>query len=244
MAIFIKIVLCILILILVLPSKASYHKALTKLIKQHNPVSPDYTDLQKCFERNANIEEIKDGTTPLMKAIGFFLIDLLAGEVINYLIKKGANPNNHGDSISPLIIASSPRAMITSFLSVSNNSFPAHCSEMTYQKSRWLIELLIKHGAKINWQNISGQTALHLAATEGNLLGIETLLKLGANPQIKNMSGKTALDILEEIQNDSETISMNSPVKIVPDLKKNPIYQQLKKKTFEKGNKVPHKNKI
>ena len=241
MATFIKIVLFILIFILVLPSKASYHKALTKLIKQHNPIFPDYTDLQNCFARNADIEEIKDDATPLMKAVNFFLIGLLTGDVICYLIKKGANPNHHGDLISPLMAASSPRAIITSFLNVSNNSFPAYCSEMTYQKSQWLIELLIKNETNIDWQNISGQTALHLAAAEGNLLGIETLLKLGANAQIKNMSGKTALDVLEEIQTDSEIISansfLNSPIKIISDLKKNPVYQQLKKKTFEKGNK-------
>ena len=237
MAVFITITFLILLLLFIfmLAPRASYHQALAKMAKNRSLDSRDYSDLQNCFKKNADIEEIKDGTTPLMKAISFVFIDLLTREVAADLIKKGANPNHHGDSISPLMVACSPRTIISSVLKGTGGSVRVNCSEATYQKGRWLIELLVKSGADMNWKNTSGQTALHIAAAEGNLLAIKTLLKFDANPNIKNAHGQTALDILEETQNNPQIIRSNSlpnsPVNIIPDLEQNPVYKLLIEKT-------------
>lgn len=59
------------------------------------------------------------------------------------------------------------------------------------------VELLVKRGADINFQNAQSKnyTPLMAAAARGNTPVIETLLKLGADATLKNAEGKDACEI-------------------------------------------------
>ncbi len=57
-----------------------------------------------------------------------------------------------------------------------------------------LCRLLVSHGADANAMDMAGQTALHVAASEGHLKAVTVLLSLGADPNLKDYEGKTAMD--------------------------------------------------
>ncbi|MCK5882500.1 MAG: ankyrin repeat domain-containing protein [Bacteriovoracaceae bacterium] len=56
-----------------------------------------------------------------------------------------------------------------------------------------VIKFLLDHGAKLDFQDRSGDTALHLAVKRDNYELTELLLKLGANPDIKNNDKKNTV---------------------------------------------------
>jgi len=58
---------------------------------------------------------------------------------------------------------------------------------------------LIEQGTLVNEQNINGDTALHLAANNGDLVLIETLISHGASKYILNNNGKTPLDLIPDL---------------------------------------------
>uniref|UniRef100_A0A6P6XRZ9 Poly [ADP-ribose] polymerase n=1 Tax=Dermatophagoides pteronyssinus TaxID=6956 RepID=A0A6P6XRZ9_DERPT len=55
-----------------------------------------------------------------------------------------------------------------------------------------LMEVLLKHGAKINAVDSLGQTALHRASRNGQLSSVQTLLSYGADLMLVNIHGLTA----------------------------------------------------
>ena len=55
--------------------------------------------------------------------------------------------------------------------------------------------MLIEAGADVNTIPSNGQTALHLAAQQGNIELIVLLLENGARIELKNMNNKTASDL-------------------------------------------------
>nr|XP_046916564.1 LOW QUALITY PROTEIN: poly [ADP-ribose] polymerase tankyrase-2-like [Dermatophagoides farinae] len=55
-----------------------------------------------------------------------------------------------------------------------------------------LMEVLLKHGAKINAVDSLGQTALHRASRNGQLCSVQTLLSYGADLMLVNIHGLTA----------------------------------------------------
>lgn len=57
------------------------------------------------------------------------------------------------------------------------------------------IDALLKIGAKIDTQNNAGETALILAAHNGDRNSVYTLLKNGANTRVRNKFKKRAEDI-------------------------------------------------
>jgi ankyrin repeat protein len=59
------------------------------------------------------------------------------------------------------------------------------------------IEILLKHGAKIDATDNWGATPLILAARQSNLQSVLALLSHGADPNVKNKYGYTALQIAE-----------------------------------------------
>jgi len=61
-----------------------------------------------------------------------------------------------------------------------------------------LIEILIGHGADINFQNKFGVTPLQTAVVNENVEAVRTLLKMGAIPDLTNHSGYTALLLASE----------------------------------------------
>ncbi|MEO8218259.1 MAG: serine hydrolase [Acidobacteriota bacterium] len=58
-----------------------------------------------------------------------------------------------------------------------------------------IIEVLLKHGAAINAQNLTGFTALHHAAESGSAAAAQALLDAGADPSLRSASGETPSDV-------------------------------------------------
>jgi ankyrin repeat protein len=56
-----------------------------------------------------------------------------------------------------------------------------------------LMEALVDHGADVNMQNFTGETALFIAAQRGLEDKVDYLLENGANVHVKNLDGATAL---------------------------------------------------
>ena len=56
-----------------------------------------------------------------------------------------------------------------------------------------VVEKLLQRGADVSLQEHDGDTALHAAASTGNLNMLRMLLAKGANPNIKNKLGGTPL---------------------------------------------------
>ena len=53
----------------------------------------------------------------------------------------------------------------------------------------------ILYEQNLNIQDVHGNTALHLAASNGNQHIVEKLLKAGADPDLQNKNGKMAKDV-------------------------------------------------
>lgn len=67
-----------------------------------------------------------------------------------------------------------------------------------------IAHFLIEQGSPLNIQDNNGDTALHLAARNGDLDIIITLLKYGANKGIVNHSGEKAYDLVPTLTWESE----------------------------------------
>ncbi|MEX0849123.1 MAG: ankyrin repeat domain-containing protein [Candidatus Dependentiae bacterium] len=65
-------------------------------------------------------------------------------------------------------------------------------------KALSVMDLLLKHKAKVNKRNCFGWTALHYAARTGRKEMVQRLLEAGARSTIKNWKRKTAVDIARE----------------------------------------------
>eukprot|EP00808_Paulinella_micropora_P001157 g26121.t1 len=65
--------------------------------------------------------------------------------------------------------------------------------EAAWRKHLGVAKLLLSRGARVNAQNIYGNSALILAAYHGNYELVELLLEYGADPLMKSNSGKNAL---------------------------------------------------
>ena len=61
-----------------------------------------------------------------------------------------------------------------------------------------VMELLLKHGAKVNALDSLGQTCLHRAAREGNVQACRILLTFGVDPSIVSLQGFTATQLATE----------------------------------------------
>jgi CubicO group peptidase (beta-lactamase class C family) len=57
------------------------------------------------------------------------------------------------------------------------------------------IQLLLKHGAVLDAQNLTGFTALHHAAESGSVDAASVLLQAGANTSLRTTDGETAADV-------------------------------------------------
>ncbi|EQC26269.1 hypothetical protein SDRG_15856 [Saprolegnia diclina VS20] len=70
-----------------------------------------------------------------------------------------------------------------------------------------ILAMLLAHGAPVDatTEGDDGETALHIAARQGNARGVELLLQAGANADARSKSGKTPLDLAVEASNDKDT---------------------------------------
>ncbi|XP_072028024.1 ankyrin repeat domain-containing protein 22-like [Amphiura filiformis] len=108
--------------------------------------------------------------------MSLFLCACISGErnLVNFLLRKGGDTssvNSDGDSC----------LYLATFATVNGTGSS-------------LIELLIRHGCKVNGQNYRGNTALHLAASRGNARLVQTLLNHSADPVRANNVGISPFD--------------------------------------------------
>ncbi|XP_059179207.1 poly [ADP-ribose] polymerase tankyrase-1-like isoform X1 [Physella acuta] len=95
-------------------------------------------------------------------------------QVVELLIRKGANLNDKNkDYLTPLHIAADK----------------AHYDVM---------DVLLKHGAKVNALDGLGQTALHRVAQQGNMQACRLLMSFAIDPSIVSLQGYTAAQLATE----------------------------------------------
>ena len=64
------------------------------------------------------------------------------------------------------------------------------------EKSHYdVMDVLLKHGAKVNALDSAGQTCLHRCGREGNVQACRILLSFGADPNIVSLQGYTAAQL-------------------------------------------------
>lgn len=95
-------------------------------------------------------------------------------QVLETLIRKGAHLNEKNkDFLTPLHIA------------VDNSHYD-------------LMDVLLRHGAKVNALDGLGQTALHRCAREDNVQACRILLSYNIDPSIMSLQGYTATQVASE----------------------------------------------
>lgn len=148
------------------------------------------------------------GNSPLSQAVSAHDPDSLT--IINMLVNAGANahaidvfdytpflcaalnPNNK--ALRALLQAGvDPIAQNQSTQNPLSHAFRKGCTD--------IIEILIKAGFNINSRNSLGNTALHLAVYNWNLMLVKKLIYLGADTSIENADRQTALDIARKMGN-------------------------------------------
>jgi predicted protein tyrosine phosphatase len=77
-----------------------------------------------------------------------------------------------------------------------NNSNPLHVYLTCCDVDEQILDLFIKSGADINWQNEFGCTSLHYAHMNINNKLIKMLLAKGADPNIIDLKGKRPMDYI------------------------------------------------
>ena len=136
--------------------------------------------------------------------------------VVEMLLKHGANPNlvpqKRFDDTSqsallqavvnymgqPQKLSPDQRRMIRALLAHGANVNLGNEYSMPLQSvsSRFapdVVREFLKRGAKVNWQNVDGWSALMSAASVGDLQTVKLLLQAGANKSLRDEDGKTAL---------------------------------------------------
>lgn len=61
-----------------------------------------------------------------------------------------------------------------------------------------IMDVLLKHGAKVNALDGLGQTALHRSSREGNVQACRILLMYGVDPLVVSLQGYTAVQVATE----------------------------------------------
>ncbi len=137
-------------------------------------------------------------TTPLLNAV----IYGSEPEVLEILIRHGANPNNSNNHLwTPLHEAINQGSYKTvEFLlqhganpNVKNNPGWTPLMHAARKGNLRIMKLLFRSGARVNDTNIDGDSALSIAVMYGQAYAIEPLLARGADPNLQNSDGETAL---------------------------------------------------
>lgn len=81
-----------------------------------------------------------------------------------------------------------------------------------------ILEVLQKHGAKVNAVDTLGQTALHRAALAGHIQTCKLLLSFGADPSIVSLQGFTAAQMgneaVQQILNGEAAAALTLPRRV------------------------------
>jgi len=167
-----------------------------------------------------NIQHSTSGTTTLMIASSYYYYD----DVVEYLINKGADVNlKDNEGKTALLWAASnslPNAKILvengAKVNIAANDGMTPFLQATLGISSGKVpfeicELLRKKGANINAalnkKNASGWTALHFAATNGDVELVKYLIKYGAKISKATSEGSTPL-FLAKLEGNDEVVKI------------------------------------
>ncbi|MGL5725366.1 ankyrin repeat domain-containing protein [Cetobacterium sp.] len=152
--------------------------------------------IQNGFDPNYRIEKLKSSTALILLSIEE------NEEIIELLLKYGANPNIKADDGStPLIVASANGNLETAKLLLEYGANPnikaddgttALIIGAEYQQIE-IIKLLLKYGADSNIKDNNGTTALIFSTEVKYREMVKLLLEHGSNPNIKDNNGTTSL---------------------------------------------------
>lgn len=128
-----------------------------------------------------NVRNPKDGTSPLMISA-----QRLFRDEVRLLLNSDADVNaKDKKGRTALMYLSSSRFRM--------NEIGAHGDGfVVWLGATFIIDDMVKAGAKIDERDSNGQTALMLAVKAGNAHFADSLLRNGADPNIKDNQGKTA----------------------------------------------------
>ena len=164
----------------------------------------DITDFVDCLENHKWLDS----------ALHSIIIELQNVEMLDLLIKNGADVNSHSGGYSVLhaaVICNSIDMVKILVKNGANLDFPCQNEAEHYgqtalhfamePKDFEIARFLIKWGADVNHQSElttdeeSYSTPLHMAVYEGSYDTAELLMKSGANSYIRNCENKTPLDM-------------------------------------------------
>src|SRR6478735_2349027 len=66
-----------------------------------------------------------------------------------------------------------------------------------------IVDLLLDHGADVNFLSDEKRTALHIATLEGHIMVMKMLIEADADVTLKDANGRTALSLAKENSNDA-----------------------------------------
>lgn len=225
-------------------------------------ISDATPDILKLLVKNKASVNFKDarGTTPLHVAVRQFSPSVDPYIMVKILIDAGAKVNAkteanvtplHDAVVEPRNALAVTRLLLRSGadpnIRDSEGSSPLMDAVESGERDRAVIvKELLKYDASLSIKNIWGDTALHIAAREGDTESIKVLLDAGANPLLKNRKGLTAADILNRRAentnyNYNSNSNSNSNKQTANMLRKWPAERTLRRRAANKAlNKLPN----
>lgn len=119
---------------------------------------------------------IGQGLTPLLRVVSLAFPEATVAEIVDMLLKAGANPNLASETQTNRGTNQNWTALM---VAAGKGNEP-------------VVSMLLKAKAHVNTQDIYGDTALIEAAQKGHTHIVQMLLDAGANPDISNLKGETA----------------------------------------------------
>ena len=137
---------------------------------------PDPPTLSALLEGGANPnQQLESGESPLEAVMNLKQSNDQVDQALEMLLTHGADPNS---------------------ADLAHGTTALHLAAMSGRTGE--VNLLLKHGAKVNAQANDGQTALHFAVRRQNPEVVALLLANGADPNLRDNNGTTPLDIAKQ----------------------------------------------
>lgn len=153
-------------------------------------------------EKGANIHSrFNDGSTPFTRACYFNYPDL-----VNYFLRLGVDVNTQNCRLeTPLFIAAFRGNLEIACILLNQDKVKIDLDDMDgdtplsvacYENKPDIIELLIRHQARVNTAGIRGDTPLHIAVSNCGDQVVERLIERGAHVDALNEDNETPLYVM------------------------------------------------